>query len=62
MCPNNWNAHIIQSEFLECTSIINEYTKNVRSCDTLSHSGTRVIKIYGTGDLRRRLWSASSRV
>jgi len=31
MCPNIWNAHRIQSEFLECTSIVKECTTNFHS-------------------------------
>ena len=42
MCLNIWNAHRMQSEFLECTLIITEYTTNFHSDDILAHSGIRV--------------------
>jgi len=42
MCPIIWNAHRIQSEFLKCTSIIEEYTTNFHSDGILAHSGTSV--------------------
>jgi len=32
----------MQSEFLECTSIIKEYTTNFHSDGILAHSGTSV--------------------
>jgi len=40
MCPNIWIAHRMQSEFLECTSIIKEYTTNFHSDGILAHSGS----------------------
>ena len=45
--PNIWNAHRMQSEFLECTSIIKdykEYTTNFHSDGILAHSGTSVTR------------------
>ena len=42
MCPNIWNAHRIQSEVLECISIVKECTANFHSDGIPAHSGTRV--------------------
>ena len=35
----------MQSEFLECTSIIKEYTTNFHSDGILAHSGTSVTRL-----------------
>jgi len=43
---NIWNAHRIQSEFLECTSIVEEYTTNFHSDGIPVHSDTRVSRSY----------------
>jgi len=45
MCSNIWNAHRVQSEFLECTSIIKEYTTNFHSNGILAHSSIRVPRV-----------------
>jgi len=42
MWPNIWNAHRIQTEFLECTSTVKECTMNFHSDGIPAHSGTRV--------------------
>ena len=53
MCPNIWNAHRIQTEFLECTSIVKECTTNFHSDGIPAHSGTRVTahNSYLVGDI-----------
>jgi len=42
MCTNIWNAHRMQSEFLKCNSIVQEYTTTFHSDGILAHSSTSV--------------------
>ena len=42
MDPNVWNALRMQSEFLECTSNIQEYTKKIHSDGIPAHSASSV--------------------
>jgi len=50
MCPNIWNAPGIQSEVLECTSIVKECTLNFHSDGIPAHSGTRVTRVLDRPD------------
>jgi len=45
MCPNIRNAHRIQLERLECTSIVNECRRNFHSDGIPAHSDTRVTRV-----------------